>query len=274
MAMINCPNCGEQISDKSKECIHCKHILVNSDNKICTECGATIEKGATICSKCGCPIEDENNSNNMPRQVVVTKVNINTKKIITICIVSVLLIVVIVGSVIGVKKYNDKKAMNEAIEQAAKLEEEYEKNYKALSLLMLDGAADAETCGNLIKKVWYNSIYEKIDFETSKYTYSDGDFLDFNKSLGNLFADPDFISKIDKIEENQEKVAEMMKKMKNPPESMKESYEFLKEYYDAYITLTNLAINPTGSLQTFSEDFRTADNEFSNYLEKLKSELD
>ena len=31
---------------------------------------------------------------------------------------------------------------------------------------MLEGASDAESSGNLIKKVWYNAIYEKRDIET------------------------------------------------------------------------------------------------------------
>lgn len=28
MAMTTCPNCGEQISDKAKKCVHCGTILV------------------------------------------------------------------------------------------------------------------------------------------------------------------------------------------------------------------------------------------------------
>lgn len=28
MAMTTCPNCGEQISDKAKKCVHCGTVLV------------------------------------------------------------------------------------------------------------------------------------------------------------------------------------------------------------------------------------------------------
>lgn len=51
MALIKCKNCGKEISDKSKQCIHCgfepKEIVKN----ICKECGKEIEDN--ICNYCG-----------------------------------------------------------------------------------------------------------------------------------------------------------------------------------------------------------------------------
>lgn len=55
-----------------------------------------------------------------------------------------------------------------------------------------------------------------------------------------------------------------MKSLTNPPDEMQEAYTALKEYYDAYIELTNLATNPSGSLQSFSNNFNTADTEAAN----------
>lgn len=51
-------------------------------------------------------------------------------------------------------------------------------------------------------------------------------------------------------------------KLKNPPEEHKSAHESLSECYDAYLTFTGLAVNLTGSLNTFSEDFENADTEF------------
>lgn len=28
MAMMECPNCGEQVSDKAKKCVHCGAVLI------------------------------------------------------------------------------------------------------------------------------------------------------------------------------------------------------------------------------------------------------
>lgn len=48
MAMTTCPNCGEQISDKAKKCVHCGAILVPEEKKYCPDCGAELEEGISI----------------------------------------------------------------------------------------------------------------------------------------------------------------------------------------------------------------------------------
>ena len=48
----------------------------------------------------------------------------------------------------------------------------------------------------------------------------------------------------------------------------------LKIYYDNYIKMTKSVISPTGSLQTFSEDFNTYDSDTVNSFEKMKLYLD
>ena len=83
---------------------------------------------------------------------------------------------------------------------------------------------------------------------------------DFNDALRNLFADSTFCSQIADIEENQESVAELMEQLKNPPAGYEEAYEALKEYYSAYLELTNMATNPSGSLQSYSSNFNEADS--------------
>ena len=85
-----------------------------------------------------------------------------------------------------------------------------------------------------------------------------------------MFSDKTFTSQIADIEENQDTVAALMKQLKNPPEEHEEAYDAIKEYYDAYIELTNLAVNPTGSLQTFSNSFNEADTNVLNCYNAVK----
>lgn len=76
-----------------------------------------------------------------------------TKKLVGIVVVLLLA----VGAVVfGMTQYQKKK---EAEEYAQALEE-YADNLKEATITMLEGASDAESSGNLIKKVWYNAIYE------------------------------------------------------------------------------------------------------------------
>lgn len=270
MAMIKCPNCMEDISEKAKKCVHCGCELVEETKKICSECGEELEKDAAECSKCGCPVENvEGENHNSPQQVEVTGVKIKphiSKKVIIIAIVA---IVAIIAAIFGTKYIQEKKAIEEA--------ENYGKKLETLTYTMLNGAVDAESCGNLTKSVWYNCIYEEYDSTTDKYTRKNGwgsFYDDFNDALKNLFSDSSFKKKLESIEENQTQVNSLMKEMKNPPEEWSDAYEDLEEYYDAYLELTNLALNPTGSLSTFSSNFNSADTNVSNLYNKMKMYFD
>ena len=97
MAMTTCPNCGEQISDKAKKCVHCGAILVPEEKKYCPDCGAELEEGMDTCPKCGCPIENIIETEKTPQQVEVTGVKITkkSKKIIVIATIAVIVAAII-----------------------------------------------------------------------------------------------------------------------------------------------------------------------------------
>ena len=267
MAMIPCPGCGELISDKAKKCVHCGYELIPEEKKVCAECGAELEEGATVCQKCGCPVEEETKQTaDAPQQVEVTGVKVPQKSKKTIAIIAIAIVVVLVAifAVQQVQKQN-------AAKEAARISQEYGENLELTTMTMLSGAANAESCGNLIKSVWYNAIYEERDSTTDKYTRPKGYWVsDFNEALGNLFADSSFVQKINDIESNQNEVQSLMKDLKNPPEEYKDAYEAISELYDAYTKLTNLVTNPTGSLQTLSSNFNDADTETSNCYSAMK----
>lgn len=97
MAMTTCPNCGEQISDKAKKCVHCGAILIPEEKKYCPDCGAEVEEGMDTCPKCGCPIENTIETEKTPQQVEVTGVKITkkSKKIIVIAAIAVIVAAII-----------------------------------------------------------------------------------------------------------------------------------------------------------------------------------
>ena len=53
MALIQCPNCGESISDKAIKCVHCGYDLVHCEKHYCVECGEELDPEASVCPKCG-----------------------------------------------------------------------------------------------------------------------------------------------------------------------------------------------------------------------------
>ena len=59
MAIIKCPGCQQEISDKSSKCIHCGREMQvgTSSKKFCVDCSKEIPLGLKECPFCGCPVE-------------------------------------------------------------------------------------------------------------------------------------------------------------------------------------------------------------------------
>lgn len=250
MALIHCPKCGKEISDKAARCVHCGYELTANNKRKCSECGAEFTDNATECPVCGCPVEIPEQT---PQQVEVTGVKLshrNKRIIVAVAIIGLLLAAALLG-VARVKKQNNARDYGNRLETAVQT--------------MLIGAGEAETSGNLVKLVWNNAIHEERDSQTDPYTRPKGYFVsDFNEALQNLFADKDFSDQIASIKSNQDTVQTLMKNMKNPPDEYEDAYDALSELYDAYTNFTNLVVNPSGSLQTFSANFNDADTETLN----------
>ena len=210
----------------------------------CPKCGETISEKATVCPRCNSAVKQKQKKHKG-------------------AIISIIVFALIVISALGI-----------GISQKAK-ELKYYSNMETVSFTMLDGAAKAENAGNLIKNVWYNAIFEERNSETDKYTMKNGKFVDdFNDALSELFADENFSNSISEIVTNQSDVANLMKQLKEPLKKYEEAYSVLKVYYDNYLKMTKIVINPTGSLNTFSEDFNTYDNNTGDSYKKMKLYLD
>ncbi len=243
MALINCPECSKEISDKVKSC-----------------------------PNCGFPFDDalSQNEETKPQQVELTGVKISGGKHKKTALFIILSIAIIATIFLGIKKHNEKKA------QLAYQEEfnRYIDNLNTAQILMLSGGSDAEGLCNLTGKVWYNAIYEKKDSTTDKYTRPSGYFVsDFNTALANLYDASTTKATKEDIESNQILVKDMMKELQNPPEGLEKCYETVTELYTAYKGLTDLAISPTGSLTSFSESRNTKISNFMDLFDKLDNQI-
>lgn len=248
MSLINCPNCNNPVSDKASVCPNCNYCVKpeKSETKVtCEDCKNEFDGNLSACPICGCPTPKQ------PKK---------RRKFIIFASILLIVLLIITVAITSFNKYSL---------------EVYDYNITKTANTMLDGAAKAENTGNLVKSVWSNAIYNKRDENTDKYTMENGKIVDdFNVALDNLFEDEEFRKAISEIQDNQSEVTELMKTLKNPPKNYEESYSVLKEYYDNYIKLTNLAINPTGSLKSFSDDFNTYDTETVNSYQKMKLYMD
>lgn len=108
-------------------------------------------------------------------------------------------------------------------------------------------AVDAYEVAAAEESVWRNSIYQQQDESTDPYTMENGVFLeDFDDALGNLYNDSVFAERLTLVQTDRVSAAGSMSGLKDAPEGYEDVYQALKEQYDAYIKLTNLALNNGG----------------------------
>lgn len=60
MALIKCPECGKEISDKAISCPNCGAVV---KKKFCHHCGASIDSDCVVCPKCGKQVENIGSNN-------------------------------------------------------------------------------------------------------------------------------------------------------------------------------------------------------------------
>lgn len=94
MAMITCPECGQEISDKSKKCVHCGKVLVEevTPKKFCSECGKEVDISATECPYCGCPLDEDEKEIKQQKTQKIKKIFIPVAIIAVIAIIAVVVI--------------------------------------------------------------------------------------------------------------------------------------------------------------------------------------
>lgn len=75
MALVKCPECGKEISDKADECVHCGFVLrvqdIKTETIICPECGVELKKGVSVCGECGCPVINQKKKQLKPNKKII-----------------------------------------------------------------------------------------------------------------------------------------------------------------------------------------------------------
>lgn len=89
MALIKCSECGKDVSDTAKSCIHCGCPI--EKKVICSECGKETLETNNVCPNCGNKL-----GTNFSISVKAPKANFGNKKILLIAIGVVVIITIIV----------------------------------------------------------------------------------------------------------------------------------------------------------------------------------
>lgn len=237
MAMINCPECSKEVSDR-----------------------------ASACPNCGCPINVTESESQATQKVELTSVKFGNKKTRKKIIIGIASIIVLSAIAVGI-------ILTANAAKIADVRKNYIANLNLAAITMLDGGIEAEALCNLTKSVWYNTINEVRDTTTDEYTLSHswgaGFNSDFNTSLTTLYKDANTVTKISSIDENRDNVEELMKLLQSPNEEFQECYNAIDDLYSVYYKLTSLAMSPSGSLTTYSSNFNEYESNFLELYDKL-----
>lgn len=139
-----------------------------------------------------------------------------------------------------------------------------------------------EKTSNLIARVWYNSIFEKSDRKTDKYTKKSGRFnKDFNDSLRALFSSKTYLKQLAKIEVKKDSLDKLYKKAKNYQTAVNDKNKV--KFTDAYNALQDLneqveafyivASEPNGSYENYRDKISQVDNDFVAKYNLFKKQL-
>ncbi|WP_042455599.1 hypothetical protein [Neobacillus dielmonensis] len=174
---------------------------------------------------------------------VDVKKNQNRFKII---ILSVVGIIVVLGSVFGYFKYQQT--------QEAKQKEKYAKLLAETSVDMYFEFLLSSVIVSTYSDVWDNAIDNRKDFNIELSKFKDG------ISEKGLLKDR---------EKGRDNIRDNMKLLQDPPKEFKESYVILKQMYGTYTKMVEQALSPTGSLI----EFNRKTNDLASQFEQQKEEL-
>ena len=156
MALIKCPECGNEISDKAEKCPHCgntvnkKTDILPKDIIECPECHKVLHSSTKICPYCGYSIKQGKKLNENIISQLKEKIP-QIKKIYDKCKKEKRISIGIAAGIVAVAIFILIMLGNGKLGS-----QNYQKSVQSVSYEILSGASDAEDCGNLIKKQLYD----------------------------------------------------------------------------------------------------------------------
>lgn len=241
MALIKCPECGREVSDKAPACPHCGYPF-----------SSTVEK---------------DDAQTQDKETIVEEKSIKKKKknrIVRIIIV----LCIIVGGIGGGLYYNK-------IQTKIKEDKKYNTYVDNLTNFgFIAESGEILSCDLLdkITKVWYNSIYKEDSYFTDKYTKDgSGNFWDdFNTSLMMYMFSDSYKADESDIKDCKKKVEELYKKLKDAPNGFEKAVDKAAAVQAAYSSLVDFSLDVEGNYTSVSEDARNKKEEFEKAYTDFK----
>jgi hypothetical protein len=191
------------------------------------------------------------------------------KKKVIIATIIILLVAAIAG---GLYWKHEQTVQAEKAAAAAKKNtlETYKENMNlALAAATLVGS-HAEKMGNQYHDVWYSAIFNH------RYTTSDGQSHSYGTYSQAIKDQRDaYVKSSDttKLKMEMATLESTVSKLKNPTVQYKEIYKELVDLYSTVTSFESLAEDPSGSLQSYTDDFNQLDTALAQKIKAIQVQL-
>lgn len=253
MALIKCPECGREISDKAPACPHC---------------GYPLEKSNVNQEKIESKDSELKQETSVPETIKSEKKKI---PILPICIIAVIVVAIVAGGLYYNKVQTEKRIAEEKRQEAIQYNE-YVDNFRQFGFMAESGELLSYDLLDNITKIWYNCIYEEDSYFTDQYTKdSNGNFYDdFNTALMMYMWSDSYSSDEEDIENCQKKVAEYYSKLKNAPEDFEKCTDKAAAVQSAFTSLVDFSLNVEGNYKSVVDTAREKKDDFDKAYTDFK----
>jgi len=115
-----------------------------------------------------------------------------------------------------------------------------------------------------VEKTWSDAIFD------NRYKANRQRVYNFNEALRMLFNEKYIISEVNKIDGIRTKLKSNMLNLNNPPKNYKAAYDDLVEMYSSVIEISNMATNPSGSLQSYRENMNVLNTNVNKKIAQIE----
>lgn len=230
----------------------------NAEN-VCLNCGAILQKGQEFCTKCGQKVGSKS-GNNLNSDSNQFDANVKKKKsrVLLIIIAAVLIVCIVIGVVLA----NILGAKN-----AEEAKDKYIANVEEFLQESLDAGINLEDIGDTVVTYWYENIYDDLHGS------------DINEAIAAALDEKS--SEISSAEHDDTDVRNLYSLIKNVPDEISEEdvddieelCDAAKELYNVYIDFYGLATSPSGSYNSYTEDYGETKDELISCIRELEALL-
>lgn len=137
--------------------------------------------------------------------------------------------------------------------------DDYKTNFDTFCDEILSASITAGEVCHFTSEIWYDAIFEKNSPDTKAYVVVDREYSfrtqyrGFNGAIAKYHESDEYLSVAKEIIKDQARLKESVRSLQNPPDGYSSAYENAINAYTSYTMLSDLALSPSGSYESYTK---------------------